>query len=283
MMALDTRVDRPMVLAVRATPPLAPAGTPRVLESLVVDPHGTIDDAEVRYSTCGLSEAVSVGVTDLRCFENPDLVTRLGRGEPGAWDVPPIEFRGCIPFDEVSGWLEMPGTLCTSIVPVLAVATTAGGEVQGANYVAIPASEVPEVIQVAEEGERDVTEVPTNQMQPVGSFGDPALTVTLTADGPAVPGGLVELEVTLEDPHYNRVAWWVTGGTLDQTGRTLVTHTPDGLGHAYNRWTLPDDPDGPLTVWVVLTEWFESWGVIPDVAVVAVSQPAWAELTLEVE
>jgi hypothetical protein len=282
MMSLDYTVDRMQVIAVRATPPNAPAGTTRTLESLVVDPSGTLEDAAIAYSACGLSETLAVGITDLRCFENPDLVADCGEGDPGTWDVPSIEFRGCIPFDEVTeGGFDMPGTNCASVVPLLATATRDDGEVAlGANHVAIAVSEVPEFVRIGIEygGETEYEEIPTEQIAPVGSRANPLLPVTLTADG---TGPEVELEVTLEDPHYNRVAWWVTGGTLDQSGRTLISRDEDGIGHAWNRWILPDEHDGPLKVWVVLTEWYEPYGEIPNPVSIPISQPAWAELTLE--
>ncbi|MEQ1500947.1 MAG: hypothetical protein ABMB14_01890 [Myxococcota bacterium] len=281
--ALDYVVDETKVIAVRAYPPRAPAGTPRTVEALVVAPGGTRRDVEVAFSVCGLSTADAVGVTDLRCFENDALVDALGTGNPIAWDVPSVAFDGCVPYDQVGSWNEpFPGELCQSVVPVLAVATAPDGSVaSGANYVSIPVSEVPEHLYI--DTDTGVYEMDVEVVTAVGSAADPTLPVTITASGPATPGTVVELEVTIEDPHYNRVAWWVDGGTLDQSGRTLIDRGPDAPGHAFNRWAIPADAPATLTVWVVLTEWQSPFGgEVPEPAAVRTSQPAWAELTLEV-
>jgi hypothetical protein len=284
MIAQDYRVDRLQVLAVHAQPPLAVAGTPRTVEALVVAPGGTRHDARVVFSVCGLLDVGSVGVSDLRCFENDALVDRIGAGNPVAWDVPDISFPECVPFDVLGTPDRDPGENCVSVVPVLAIATGSNGAVAaGANTVVVPAMEVPETVSHQWSDTGAVDEDPVTGFTAVTSLADPSLPVTLTASGDVRPGARVDLEVTLEDTHYNHVAWWVDGGKLDQSGRTVVVRPPDDpLGHAYNRLIVPDGA-ARVTVWVVLTEWFDVYEDPPNPSNMPVSQPAWTELTLEVQ
>ncbi|MEZ4238213.1 MAG: hypothetical protein R3F59_19100 [Myxococcota bacterium] len=123
-------------------------------------------------------------------------------------------------------------------------------------------------------------EMRTDLTTAITSLADPTLPVTITG-GPARPGERIDLEVTIAERRYNHVAWWIDGRDLDQGGRTLVGIDEDGVGHAFNRWIAPEAP-GTYTVWVVVTEWFDSYADPPDPSHLPMSQPAWAELALEV-
>lgn len=283
LIAQDYTVDRLQVLAVRASPPLALPGTPRTVEALVVAPGGTRTDATVTFSVCGLLEVGAVGVSDLRCFENPDLVDAIGEGNPRTWDVPQVSFPECVPFDAVGGFGPDPGDSCASVVPLLARAETADGQVAtGANSVVVPAEEVPEQVSYlwSDTGLPELE--PTVNSTVITSFADPTLPVTVTASGLMRPGSEVTLVATVEDRYYNHVAWWVDAGTLTQSGRTLIVEDVFGHRRAHNTLVLPKEAPDTVMVWIVANDWFASYSDPPSPSHMPVAQPAWAEVTIEV-
>lgn len=262
----DYLVTSTRVLAVRAWPPDAPAGSPRTVEALVLGPE-PIDS--VRFEVCGLDPDVATRLTDLSCFGIPEEVAEVGVGNPVTWEVPEAHYEDCVPFDTLDTGV-YPGAWCTSQVPLMATVTDATGVVaRAANLVVVPDREVPE-------------DAPTF----FGIQPDPTLPVALEVSGEVVAGAVVDLRVRFAERGYDLAAWWVTAGELLEFGRTGVDASDPYEMNAYNRLRIPDDHHGPLRIAVVVegTELNDYWvdNDLADDVYHLTTQPGWATLTLEV-
>ena len=265
--ALDYRLDRPRVLAIRVDPPILVHGVPVSIDALVLGPPGTTVES-VEVGLCGLSDERMVRVFELQCFDEPDLVQTLGRAVPLAWEPPDLSQVPCDPDTGVdSGHAHTGDTAdtgavgwhvgdCYSSAPLLVTATVGG-------QLAYGALDAPFRLAPFETGEA----VPTSVN---------AAARSLTVTGDARPGAEVALTFAVAaEPGWDGFRWWVDGGELLGTGRTAVQQRDGDLRITHNTLRIPEDWEGPLRVVVTVQS---QVGLESDV----IGDVAWEILTLDV-
>src|SRR5690606_36076022 len=91
--AIDYRLDRPRVPAVRISRDVIDHTAPLTIDALVV-----ADDAPVamEVAACGIRDDLPVRVTDASCFNNPDLVTVISDRLPTRWVPPDLSGVECV-------------------------------------------------------------------------------------------------------------------------------------------------------------------------------------------
>lgn len=270
-MALDYRIDRPIVAGVRLDPPVIAHGLPVRIDALLLAPQG-VSVAVSSVDVCGLRDDLIVALDAQDCYTQPELVTHLGDSAPTTWEPPDLSAIACPPsygydtglYPDTGGADTDTDTdpptwdigACRSYVP-LRVQADAGGEPFYGGVAAFLRVEP-----------YDPTE-----FVPTPLFDKPR---SLTSTGDAVAGGVVELEfrvdAAIDDEGFR---WWVDGGELLGTGRTAL-HNVDGDARiTHNTLRIPADWEGPLRVFVVV-ESLDS-DVVPYSG-----DLAWESLTLEV-
>lgn len=266
--ALDYRLDRARVLAIRIDPPVVLHGLPVTVDALVLGPPGTELDA-VSVDLCGLSDERMVQVWNLECFDEPELVQPLGDALPLVWAPPDLSQLPCEPdtgqadtahadsADSAdtgdAGWF---AGRCQSRVPMMLTATVSGEPAYGA-------VEVPMRVAPFATGEAVPTSVNGAER-------------SLVATGDVRPGGEVALTFTIAaEPGWDGFRWWVDAGELVGTGRTAIHRRDGDLRVTQNTLRIPDDWQGPLRVVVTVQS---AAGQQSD----AVGDVAWEILTLDV-
>lgn len=262
--ALDYRLDRPRVLAIRVDPPVLVHGLPVTIDALVMGPPGTSVDS-VSVDLCGLSDERMVRVWELQCYDEPELVQPLGAALPLAWEPPDLSRVPCeadTGLDTAHGHSGDTAAVawhvgdCHSSVPLMVSAVVSGQPAYGA-------LDAPIRLASFEPGEA----VPASVN---------AAARSLTALGDARPGGEVTLTFAVAaEPGWDGFRWWVDGGELVGTGRTAVQERDGDLRITHNTLRIPDDWEGPLRVVVTVQSRI---GLDSD----AVGDVAWEILTLDV-
>jgi hypothetical protein len=187
-LSLDYHIDRPRLVALRVHPPVLQPDTPVTLETLYLDPMSN-EPRDLRWEICGLRDDVWVVNFGLDCFGQPELVTRIGTGNPITWSPEPSDA-----FCEEE--------TCGHFLPLLVTAEVGGEDYWASSMVEIYGEEV----WTAEELER-----PTLRDQGV------ALRARQLADG------RYTLEASV-DARFEQLnwRWYVDDGTLYKTGRTAT-------------------------------------------------------------
>lgn len=226
--ALDYRIDRTVVAAMRVTPRVAPGGVPRTFEALVLSPRPV---ERRRWATCGYTVGVAAEVWT-SCYEEPSLVEELGEGATLTWTPPSIGVEGC---DQGHTGL---GDGCWSTFPLRLTAEDA----EGAGSAVIP-------LAVLADGE-EAWDLP----------GPVPLTVAVVEGEPRAGAEILLEAHTLGRDLGQEFRWYVDGGELLGTGRTLPWTVEDGVTTSHNRLRIPADWEGPLRVAVVVDQdGEESW------------------------
>lgn len=196
------------------------SGTEVTFDALVFGPDGPGGSAML--SVCGLDPEVRADISDVSCFADRSRVTELGEVPGLAWTPPALSFD-CEEGDTVEF-----GGACSTRVVMLATPDTDGrlasfGASIGADAAAVgkplvALADSPPVIEL------EATEV------------DGAVLLTTTVE----LGGLAELVGVVPDssldPYALAFRWTVTGGTLDETGRTLLDSADGTTVTSVNTW-----------------------------------------------
>ncbi|MCA9489251.1 MAG: hypothetical protein KC621_04995 [Myxococcales bacterium] len=227
--ALDYRIDRTIIPAMRMTPRVAPGGVERIFEALVLAPRPA---GVPRWEVCGLYEGRIARIGDL-CFEEASLVTVIGEGATISWVPPPIDVDCTFAHSGV-------GRECLSSFPVRAIASGP----DGVGRAILPLTVVPD--------DGAVWELP-----------GPVPVRIEVVEGTPAPGAEVLLQATTRgDDRDQPFRWYVDDGLLLGTGRTEPWTVGAGLVTARNRLRIPEGYEGDLRVAVVVEQEGEmSWVV----------------------
>ena len=225
--ALDYRIDRPRIAAVRLDPPLPVQGQSVTVDALVLSP---VDITGLSLDVCATNSPVPVEANGSpTCFDNPDLVTFIADELPSRWDVPVIgaDCEEDVASEDTGGVVELD---CTSEVP-LRVQAFSEDEVAGA----ILSMETP------------------RQGNP------PDLTLwdvdrSLEIEGRFEGGEQLSLVYRIDWDGPLRFRWYVDDGELHYTGRTATTWFEGGRHTTRNQLTIPRRYEGPLRIVVVAVD-----------------------------
>jgi hypothetical protein len=238
---LDYTLDRPRVLAVRLSPPVAVHGLPTTVDALALGPS---EPRRIDAAICGLRMDTRVTVATVDCFAVDDLVDDVATDLPRLWDPPDLsgivqETTATALDDDDSGtwWESLDNRLYppgASLVPLLITARFPSSPAFGS--LLLPVVHAPYAAGDAVPPSADTR----------GR--------SLTALGDAVPGGEVELTFAFAGrPHSEGYHWYVDAGVLRRTGRTAVeVERSDGWTETTNLLEIPREWRGPLRVVVVV-------------------------------
>lgn len=227
--ALDYRIDRTLIPAMRVTPRVAPGGVERTFEALVLAPRA----AEApTWEICGFYEGRTASIEE-DCFEEPSLIEPMGSGRRVTWTPPPIDVDCSFAHTGL-------GQFCWSSFPVRAVAEGP----DGIGRAVLPLSVMPD--------DSDVWDVP-----------GPVPVRIEVLEGEPHPGAELLLQATITGDDRGQVfRWYVDDGLLLGTGRTAPWTVGDGWVTAHNRLRVPERYQGRLRVAVVVDQDGEqSWAV----------------------
>lgn len=270
-LALDYVIDRPIVAAIRVDPPTLMHGHPSTIDALVLAPPG--DEVNVHtVDVCGLSDEIIVSVDADDCFNEPSLITRVADSVPAVWDPPDLSHLDCPDFGYVPYYPDDTGGYdtgdtgdtgprwnvgaCASVVPLRVAGDGPTGPFFGRVYAWLR-------VEPYTEGEY----VPPSYSSVATSF---------TADRAPQAGGEVVLELRVAGRVDNEgFRWWIDGGELVGTGRTIVQYLDGDQQITRNTLRIPDDWHGPLRVFVVAES--KDSDSVPYTA-----DMLWEQLTLDV-
>ncbi|MFK7929097.1 MAG: hypothetical protein AB8H79_12970 [Myxococcota bacterium] len=289
-LALDYRIDRARVVAIRLDPPIIMPGEPVTAHALALAPGALAPDS-VEVAVCGLRDDLQVSIwTDPVCFQNPDLVDVVATELPGSWSARDLSQTECLEEWDTGKFVEGGDSAdtddtgdtgfviysgeCVSIVPMMVTASF--GDQVGRGMI---------------RARHRLRGLRVNEPVPVPL--DSAARA-LTTEGDAVAGGEVQLTFRIESGSAIRQYWWyVDDGTLMSTGLTRTQaievsepgeEEPEEpvLEASITRNTLriPADYSGPLRVVVVATP-DRDWDV-DDNSAYASGNVTWETLTLQV-
>jgi hypothetical protein len=218
--ALDYVAAEPRVLGVRADPPWFVSGEEIVFDALVFGPDGPGGTAAL--SVCGLHSDVRAQIDDVSCFADESEVAELGTVPGLAWTPPALTFE-CDDGDTTYFDSE-----CATRVQFLA---TPEGDGRLSSFGAAI--------------EKDPHALPDSLAAIVDSPPVVALDASEGDDGVLLTatfrvGGLAKfLSVAPDVPLESQLVafrWTVTGGTLEETGRTLVDEVDGDTLTSVNTW-----------------------------------------------
>jgi hypothetical protein len=263
--ALDYRVDRTRVAAIRLDPPIQQSGGEVVVDALVLSP-GPVAVRAVE--GCGLRTDGPARVIGAACFSTPDLVFPIATRLPATWRAPDLSaapgFVGCPrPPEGEPPWLEP--NACQSVFPILVTAD--GDDDLGLGVVDVR-------LDVGREGGVPRPLHDQEIALEAEVLGDTVeLRFTWTPDAPLFD------DVTDLDTNLSLSArWLVDDGVLAGTGRTTVTRGSDGVWWTENALHIPDGYEGPLRVAAI----FDLYAEDPNFPAAVWSDAAWRVATVEV-
>lgn len=221
--SLDYRIDRPVVAAIRLTPPDPIQGETVTIDALVLSPD-PVQTASV--DVCGLDEVLPSELYGVDCFQNPDLITPLASALPARWDIPVL---GAACGNTDTGGLDTASEdACASRVPLRIRAWTEEEQAAGALEVELPRT-------------RAAGPRPRLSRSPS----------SLTFEGSATRGADIGLVYRIDWDGELDFRWYVDKGELHHTGRTATTWRSGDRHTTRNQLTIPVGWVGPLRVVVV--------------------------------